>query len=175
MDILKLLAIAAGFLTIGAAAVLAFRQKTIAWQHVAVFSLGAVLAGISGIQLSGDASKWSVNIGQLAQATTDNSKATTQQADALLALGKRLDQLQTTVASLEAARVAAGGTTSGGTTTGPTPAQTLALHNAFVKLVTSSRTLSQSATTNSQLVQRAAGLPASRFKVMQPAATPDSH
>ena len=115
MDVFKLLAIAAGFLTIGAAALLAFRPSTIAWQHVVVFSLGAVLAGISGIQLQGGAANWSVNIGQLAQAAQQSSAATTQQADALDALGKRIDQLQLAVASLESVKTAAG--TSGMTPT----------------------------------------------------------
>ena len=49
-DLIKYLAVSAGFLMIAAATVLALRQS-ISWHHVVIFSLGGVLAGISGVQL----------------------------------------------------------------------------------------------------------------------------
>lgn len=101
VDILRLLAVVAGFAMILSASVLAFRQ-TIQWQHVIVFCLGGVLAGISGVQLQ-VGKDVNVSIGQLAQATSQTSSAAAQQADALAALNTRVDQLQAAIQALHTA------------------------------------------------------------------------
>jgi hypothetical protein len=101
-DILKLLAVIAGFAMIAAATALAMRQ-TIQWQHVIVFALGGVLAGISGVQFQASADTVSVNIGELANATSQASAAAGQQADAIVALNTRVDQLQKAIEALHAA------------------------------------------------------------------------
>jgi len=99
IDILKLLAVLAGFAMIAAATALAFRQ-TMSWQHVIVFCLGGVLAGISGVQLQGSDTSWSVSIGQLADATAKANQAAQQQSDALAALNSRVDNLQAALQAL---------------------------------------------------------------------------
>lgn len=109
MDV-KLLGIIAGFVMILAATVLALRQKTLSWQHVIIFCLGGVLAGISSVQLQASKDSITVGIGeQLAQATSNVSEATSRQADALASLDKRLNQLQSAVEALQTARVAGAG------------------------------------------------------------------
>src|SRR6266446_7916495 len=96
IDIVKLLAILAGFTMIIAATVLALRQS-ITWQHVIVFCLGGVLAGISGIQLQASETNWSVSIGQLKEAADSSDAASLKLADAVEALDQRMDQLQAAV------------------------------------------------------------------------------
>ena len=90
---LQLLAVLAGFAMIIAATMLAFRQA-MTWQHVVIFCLGGVLAGISGIRLEGGASNWSVSIGQLKEAADNTSSASLELADAIAALSTRVDQIQ---------------------------------------------------------------------------------
>src|SRR5258708_3278826 len=104
---LQLLSIAAGILTIVVAGILAYRQSAITWQHVVVFSLGGVLAGISSVQMQWGAGTGSIGINsvhELAGATKQASDASAQQAEALAALNKRVDQLAETTQTLLAAQ-----------------------------------------------------------------------
>ncbi|MBV9993291.1 MAG: hypothetical protein JOZ72_18610 [Alphaproteobacteria bacterium] len=88
---ITLIGMLAGFVMIGAAAGLAFKQG-MTWQHVIVFAFGAVLAGISSIQIKfGDSS---VNIGQT---VTQIANASTQQDTTLTALNERMDKLQAAI------------------------------------------------------------------------------
>jgi hypothetical protein len=101
MDTIKLLAIGAGFVVILGAIGLTWRQGTVTWQHVVVFCLGAVLAGISGVSAQGGVDgKWEVTIGQIAKAANETTQATSDQANAIAALSQRVEQLQTEIQSL---------------------------------------------------------------------------
>ena len=148
VDVLKLLAVLAGFAMIIAATILALRQA-IQWQHVVVFCLGGVLAGISGVQLQAGKDNVSVNIGELAAATSQASTATGQQADALAALNTRVDQLQAAIQALH---------TASASPSSPQPDTThlLALSNearlSFNRYLLQSRTLSSSAATTSNRI-----------------------
>ncbi|MBV8977904.1 MAG: hypothetical protein JO261_09290 [Alphaproteobacteria bacterium] len=85
----------AGFLMIAVAAGLAYKQN-LTWQHVIVFAFGAVLAGVSGIQIKvGDNS---VNIGALqAQTVTQIANSSDAQQKTLAALNDRMDKLQAAI------------------------------------------------------------------------------
>jgi hypothetical protein len=146
-DTLKLLAVLAGFAMIVAATVLAIRQ-TMQWQHVVVFAFGGVLAGISGIQFQANGDSVSVNIGQLASATQQASAAASQQADAIVALNSRVDQLQKAIQALHPA-------------SGPPPTQADIVHLLepsnkaaldVSRLATQSRVLSNNAAITSKKV-----------------------
>jgi hypothetical protein len=101
MDIIKLLAIGAGFVVILGAIILTWRQRVVIWQHVIVFCLGSVLAGISGISAQGDeGGKWQFTIGEIAKAANETTQATSDQANAIAALNQRFDQLQMEIQSL---------------------------------------------------------------------------
>jgi hypothetical protein len=102
IDIVKLLAIVAGFTMIIAATVLALRQS-ITWQHVVVFCLGGVLAGISGVQLQGSGTNWSATIGEVKNVAENTNEATVQLVNAVAALKDRVDDLQTSVQRISAA------------------------------------------------------------------------
>lgn len=148
-DTLKLLAVLAGFAMIIAATVLAIRQ-TMQWQHVVVFAFGGVLAGISGIQFQANGDSVSVNIGQLASATQAASAASVQQADAIVALNSRVDQLQKAIEALHAASA------GGPPVAAPQLATILAPANQaridISRLATQSRALSTQAGQTSQRV-----------------------
>ena len=104
MDIVKLLAIGAGFVVILGAIILTWRQRVVTWQHVVVFCLGSVLAGISGISAQGDeAGKWQFTIGEIAKAANETTQATSNQGDAIAALSRRFDQMQMEMQSLRRA------------------------------------------------------------------------
>jgi len=145
VDILKLLAVLAGFAIIIAATVLAWRQS-IQWQHVVIFSLGGVLAGISGVQFQ--AGNVSVDIGQLAGATAQASAATTQQADALAALATRVDQLQAAIQALHATQ----GTPQVKANIAPILEPSDRARVTFKQLLTQSRVLSSAALATSKRI-----------------------
>ena len=109
VDLVKLLAILAGFTMIIAATVLALRQP-ISWQHVIVFCLGGVLAGISGVELQASQTNWSVSIGQLKEAADSSGAASLKLADAVESLDQRVDQLHAAVQRVTAANAGRGGT-----------------------------------------------------------------
>src|ERR1700756_4171670 len=101
MDVIKLFGVGAGFVVIFGAIGLAWRQGVLTWQHVIVFCLGSVLAGVSGISAQADQDgKWQFTIGEIAKATTANNEAANSQADAIAALSQRADQLQSEMQSL---------------------------------------------------------------------------
>jgi hypothetical protein len=95
-----LLPIIAGFILIIGAMVLAFRQS-MSMIHFLVLALGAVLVGVSGVQLQFDGNGLSASIGQLKAASADTSAATQELAAAnkelgmeIAALNERVNQLQ---------------------------------------------------------------------------------
>jgi hypothetical protein len=100
-----LLPIIAGFILIVGAMVLAFRQS-MSMMHFLVFALGAVLVGVSGVQLQFDGDGLSASIGQLKAASADSSAATQELLEAnkeigmeIAALNERVNQLQAQVKS----------------------------------------------------------------------------
>jgi hypothetical protein len=95
-----LLPIIAGFILIIGAMVLAFKQS-MSIMHILVFALGAVLVGVSGVQLQFGENGLSASIGQLKAASEDTSAATQELVEAnkaigmeIAALNQRIDQLQ---------------------------------------------------------------------------------
>jgi len=95
-----LLPIIAGFILITGAMVLAFKQS-MSMMHFLVFALGAVLVGVSGVQLQFDGDGLSASIGQLKAASADSSAATQELLEAnkeigmeIAALNERVNQLQ---------------------------------------------------------------------------------
>ena len=130
MDWIKLGSLCAGFVVILAAFALAWRNNTTSWTHLAIFAIGGVLAGISGIQLQGTG--WSVDIGQIRDAAAKTSTAAADQADGLKLLNDRVDQLQRLVSSVAAAKASAPETVpsvGGGAPTENGPAPTPASAN----------------------------------------------
>ena len=96
----SLLPIIAGFILIIGAMVLAFKQS-MSIMHFLVFALGAVLVGVSGVQLQFDEDGVSASIGQLKAASADTSAATQELIEAnkaigmeIAALNERINQLQ---------------------------------------------------------------------------------
>ena len=95
-----LLPILAGFVLIIGAMVLAFKQS-MSMMHFLVFALGAVLVGVSGVQLEFGEDGLSASIGQLKAASADTSAATQELVEAnreigmeIAALNERINQLQ---------------------------------------------------------------------------------
>jgi len=77
----------AGFILIIGAMVLAFRQSMSA-PLMFVFALGAVLVGISGVQLQFNESGLTASIGQLKSASDDTGAAVDSLAEANKELGQ---------------------------------------------------------------------------------------
>ena len=95
-----LLPIIAGFILIIGAMVLAFKQS-MSMMHFLVLALGAVLVGVSGVQLQFDENGLSASIGQLKAASANTSAATQELVEAnkeigmeIAALNERINQLQ---------------------------------------------------------------------------------
>jgi hypothetical protein len=135
------LSIYAGFFMIGAATALALWQKTMSWQHVIVFCLGGVLTGIPGLHLNAQGDSVTLDVGQKLAAATDSvGEANAKQADALASLGKQVDQLQTAVAALQSARVAAAAAAPAAAP-GPAPVAlpSVQQHSEFLGLLSKSR------------------------------------
>jgi len=102
---LQLLPVMAGLLLIVGGLILAFRQS-MSTQIVLVLALGAVLAGVSGVQFQFNEGGMSATIGQLKSAGEETTAASDQLAAAnqelaseLAALNQRVNQLQASIQS----------------------------------------------------------------------------
>lgn len=96
-----LLPIIAGFILIVGALVLAFKQS-MSMMHVLVFALGAVLVGVSGVQLQFNEDGLSASIGQLKAASADTSAATQELVEANRAIGMEIAALNDRISQLQA-------------------------------------------------------------------------
>jgi len=106
MDGFHLAGFGAGVFVLVVAAISMLRA-TLTLNHLALFAIGAVLAGVPYIHVSGP--DVSVDVGQLQQAATANTKAAANQNIALASLDDRLNTLTELVTALSKARVLAGG------------------------------------------------------------------
>ena len=99
-DAVKWFGLLIGLVIVVSAAVLAIRQNTTSWQHVFIFALGGVLAGISSVQFSVDPNgAISATIGQVKEAASQTASASLAQSEAIDALRTRVDNLQSAIAA----------------------------------------------------------------------------
>jgi hypothetical protein len=96
-----LLPIVAGFILIIGAMGLAFRQ-TMSGPLLIVFALGAVLVGVSGVQLQFNESGVTASIGELKSASMDTGAAIDALAAANKQLGQAVAALTTRMSQLQA-------------------------------------------------------------------------
>ena len=129
IDSAKLIGLLIGLLVVVFAALLSYRQKTTTWQHVFIFALGGVLAGVSSVQFSVEANgSVTASIGAVKQATQSAASASLEQENAIHSLSQRVDNLQLAISAQQDAINALHSTT--GTSSAP---QTAVVSQALIR------------------------------------------
>ncbi len=136
-DAVKWFGLLIGLVMVVSAGVLAIRQNTTSWQHVFIFALGGVLAGISSVQFSVDPNgAISATIGQVKQATQSAASASLEQENAIKSLSQRVDSLQQAISAQQDAINALHSST--GTSSAP---QTAAVSQALMSSASTNQLL----------------------------------